>query len=125
MGGSPPEKKSTGPFAPPRPTDVERTEGEPMAVANDKKTPFDSFMPTTQSKDAYDRDVAQKWRTVPGSAKPGMDAVQESFRVNPRGDVEEKSPEEEKPETVAMQDPPGYSKTDERGYKHLETGDEE
>jgi hypothetical protein len=114
-----------GPYAPPLPTEVERTEGEPMAVASDKMTAHDSFKPTTQSKDAYDKDVAQRWKTVPDSAKAGMNAVQESFSVNPRDAAEGKTPEEEKPETVAMQDPPGYSEVDEHGYKHLKGEDEE
>lgn len=122
----PPAKKpSMGPFAPTLPTDAERTEGEPMAVANDKRTPFDSFMPTTQSKDQYDRDVAKRWKTVPDSAKAGMNAVQESFSVNPRDAARGRTPEEEKPETVAAQDPPGYSKVDENGYRHLKSEDEE
>jgi hypothetical protein len=125
-GKKDPRFEPMGPYAPPLPTEAERTEGEPMAVANDKQTSHGkAFLPTTQSKDAYDPEVAQKWAFLPGSAQPGKDAVQESFTVNPR-DAHERagSPEAEKPETVKMEnDPPGFSEVDERGFKRLETDD--
>lgn len=121
-GPKDPRSEPMGPYAPPLPTEAERTEGEPMAVANDKRSSSgQSFLPTTQSKDAYDPDVAKRWEQVPGSAEAGREAVQESFTVNPR-DAHERagSPEAEKPETVRQEaEPPGYTEVDERGFKRL------
>lgn len=122
MGETPPDKKSMGPYSPPLPTEAEREEKEPMAVANDKRTSQDSFIPTSSPLDAYDADVARKWATVPPSAKPGMEGVQESFEVGGRDAMGG----QDKPETKEMErDPPGYSEVDEHGYKHLKTEDEE
>ena len=112
MTRSPPDRKSTGPFAPPLPTEAEREENEPMAVANDKETSHDSFKPTSAPLDAFDPEVARKWETVPGSA--GRDAVQESFTVGGR----DAQGGQDKPETKAQErDPPGFSEVDEDGYK--------
>lgn len=121
MGERPPDKKSMGPYAPPLPSEAEREENEPMAVANDKQTSRDAFLPTSASLDAYDPEVARKWETVPESAKAGMGAVQESFTVGGRDAMGG----QDKPETKAQErDPPGFSEVDEDGYKHLEGDDE-
>lgn len=124
----PPASRRSGPYAPPLPTEAERTEGgEPMAVANDKATLHgESFLPTTQSKDAYDRDVAKRYETVPGSAAGGKEGGIPDT-VNPI-DAERRagSPEAEKPETQEqILHPPGYTETDERGYKRLKWDDDE
>ena len=37
----------TGPYAPPKPSEAEDERPEPMAVARDKQTTNDAFMPTT------------------------------------------------------------------------------
>lgn len=116
-----------GPYAPPLPTEAEQTEGEPMAVANDKRHAGNqSFLPTTQSKDAYSPEVAKRWETVPGSYAGGKEGGIQDMR-NPIDLAREAgSPEAEKPETAQMaRQPPGYSRTDERGYKRLNwDGDE-
>lgn len=120
--------RSRGPYAPPLPTEAERTEGgEPMAVANDKATLHgESFLPTTQSKDAYDRDVAKRWETVPGSADGGKTGGIRDTENPIDAERRAGSPEAEKPETLRQSlHPPGYGETDERGYKHLKWDDEE
>lgn len=121
MGETPPDKKSMGPYAPPLPSEAEREENEPMASANDKMTPRDSFLPTSSSLDAYDAEIAKKWATVPPSAKAGREAVQESFTVGGRDAMGG----QDKPETKEQErNPPGFSDVDEDGYKHLKTEDE-
>lgn len=117
-----------GPYSPPLQTEAERTDGgEPMAVANDKRHANDEgFRSTTQSKDAYDPDVARRWETVPG----GKDAGKEGGISDTRNPIdaarEAGSPEAEKPETAEMvRNPPGYGRTDARGYKQLKWGGDE
>ena len=53
--------KPTGPFAPPKPSEAESDEAQPMAAARDEDTPHDAAKPTTASKDAYAPDVAKRW----------------------------------------------------------------
>jgi hypothetical protein len=50
------------PFAPPLPEEVDQREGLPMAVALDEGHTSESSSPTTQSPDAFDRDVARRNR---------------------------------------------------------------
>lgn len=125
-GASPPDKKSTGPFAPPTQDEAEREKGMPMALANDLDTVHgESHLPTSQTLDAYDHDVAKRWETVPGSAdagKTGEDAIQETFTVGGR----DEHGAQRKPETKKMvHDPPGYTEPDEDGYRHLKWDEKE
>lgn len=90
--------KPIGPFAPPRPSEVEDTPAEPMAVANDKATiQGESHVPTTAPMDQYDDEVARRYKQVPGA------------QMRPHG----------KAEHVAMQHPPGYTEPNERGWAKL------
>jgi len=121
--GSPSDKKSLGPYAAPLQSEAELTEGEPMAVANDKlPTSSKSHLPTTQSKDAYDPAVAKEWQTVPDSAKPAPSG-EAPPTLNPKDAAKGKTPAEETPETVAMMDPPGFTEVDEDGYKRMKWDD--
>lgn len=95
--------KPIGPFEPPLPKDAEQRLNEPMAVANDKQTIHgESFLATSAPLDAYDDDVARRYKQVP--------AVQ----MKAKGDAE----------TIAMQAPPGYTKPDERGWARPEDEEE-
>lgn len=123
MGQAPTRKRfdPMGPYSPPLPTEAERTQGEPMAVANDKATVHsEAFVPTTRSTDAYDPDVARRWEVIPGSIQAARDGRRKAV---PDAHVPEaRTPEEQKPETLKMElAPPGHSETDERGFKHLVT----
>ena len=60
------KEKPVGPFAPPKPDEVDQEGAEPMAVANDKRTGQDeSFHPTTASKDQFSPEVARRYKQVP------------------------------------------------------------
>ncbi|HEX2022367.1 MAG TPA: hypothetical protein VHH36_06610 [Candidatus Thermoplasmatota archaeon] len=86
-----------GPYAPPRPSEAEREEAEPMAVARDKETTDDAFMPTSAPLDSYDPEVALRHAAHPTR-----------FARTRR-------------ENRAQEEPPGYSETDERGFRRPET----
>lgn len=86
-----------GPFSPPLPKTAESDEKEPMAVRSDKDTDRQSFLPTSANLDAFDEDVARKYRP---------EATEE--RMLPKSDEE----------TREMQSPEGYTKTDKRGFRH-------
>lgn len=88
----PKEHPPVGPFAPTLPKTAEREEAEPMAVARDKQTIHDAFMPTSASLDAFDPEVARRH---------GM-----------RGRMRTK----EDGETRRMQAPPGYTEADADGF---------
>lgn len=96
------EHKPVGPYAPPRPSEAEREQGEPMAVANDKATRHgESFLPTTADLDQFDADVARRYKQV---------------REGTVGDAITRSREENR----RQEEPAGYSETDARGWRHLE-----
>ena len=103
----------TGPFAPPTPAEAEQTEGEPMAVANDKQTRQDeSFHPTTASADQMAPDVARKYRDP--NLQRGADAAEGSSTPHGR-DVEARTDENRRREK-----PEGYSEVNEHGFRELE-----
>lgn len=85
-----------GPYSAPTPSEVEEERGEPMAVARDKTTDQQSFVPTTASQDAFAPEVAEKYG-APGGARGAMAASHEANR--------------------AAEDPPGYTKVNEHGFK--------
>lgn len=90
--------KPIGPYAPPRPSEVEDSRPEPMAVANDKATIHsDSHLPTSAPMDAYSEEVARRYAQVPEKART---AAREENR--------------------AQEDPAGYTPEDARGYKRLD-----
>lgn len=61
--GEPKRRGLVGPSAPPTPAEVDGPGVEPMAVASDKATLHgEGFVPTTASRDAFDADVAEKFR---------------------------------------------------------------
>jgi hypothetical protein len=92
---------ATGPFAPPKPSEADEGEAEePMAVELDKHPPSDAFKPTTASKDAYRR-------------VPGADASKQEML--PHDDEA----------TRRAERPPGYSRVDEHGFRHLLDEDED
>lgn len=100
---APPKKPFApmGPYAPPNPSEVESSSPEPMAVANDKRTPHDAFMPTTASMDAFDPEVAAR------------------YRAHPRRSMTTKTREENR----AAEAPPGYTEPDEQGFRRLKADD--
>lgn len=51
-----------GPSAPPRPSEVDREERQPMAVASDAATMHDSFKPTTARPDQMSAETARRYR---------------------------------------------------------------
>lgn len=91
-----------GPFAPPTPSQVERSDPEPMAVARDKDTPHDAAMPTTARMDQWAPEVAERYRD-PLLTRTRRDA-------EPRSRVENRRAEK----------PEGFTETDEDGFRHLE-----
>jgi|SRR5581483_11279912 len=93
-----------GPYSPPKPYEVDRTEGEPMAVANDKDTKQGrAFHPTTAHADQLSRETARKWRD------PNLGPAHE-------GDLPGAGPE-----TIAQQKrPTGHKDSDQSGYKELD-----
>jgi len=99
-------KHSTvGPFSPPLPTDVEASRPEPMAVAWDKQqTHGESFVATSAPMDAYDEDVARRYKQVP--AKDMM----------PHSDAEKRRETEH---------PSGHTDPDDNGFAHPRTEDDE
>lgn len=92
-------KRAMGPFAPPLPKTAEDEEAEPMAVAADKQTEHDAFVPTSAPLDAFDEDVAR--RHHPKTKTSSME---------PRSDEE----------TERAQRPEGYTETDKRGFRHMD-----
>lgn len=93
-----------GPYAPPTPSEAERTQGEPMAVARDKETLNDAFLPTSAPLDAYSQEVADAYRAHGSGAR----GVTESRKENAR-----------------MEDPPGYTEPDKQSFRRPKLGDEE
>lgn len=90
--------KPQGPYAPPRPSEVEDNGPEPFAVANDKHTIHsDSHLPTSAPMDALDADVARRYKTVPDA----------NMRT------------ERRDENRAAEDPPGFTHEDRRGWRRL------
>ena len=102
---------TVGPEDATRPSEAERTEGEPMAVANDKGTVHGkSHVPTTASLDQWDEEVARRYRQVPPEnggthVGKGTTASREMNR--------------------AMEDPPGFEVEKETGWKKLEAFEDE
>lgn len=92
-----------GPYSPPRPDEADQKGAEPMAVARDKTTPHDAFMPTTQSRDQLARDVAHKWRD------PNLGPVVDG--PNPGLGPESKA---------ESRHPTGHKDSDQPGYKELD-----
>lgn len=87
-----------------RPHMAELTEGEPMAVANDKMTKHgESFLPSTASMDAWDADVARRYKQVP----------EESGGISAKGTTESREMNR------AMEDPEEYEIEKETGWKKL------
>lgn len=95
---------TTGPYAPPTPSEVESEEGIPMAVARDLVTPHDAAMPTGAPLDQYDPEVARRW-AAHGASGRGMTGTREENRAH------------EAP-------PPDYSDVDADGYIHPGRDDE-
>ena len=94
-----PKVEPVGPFQPTLPKIAEQRGNEPMAVANDKQTIHgESFLATSAPLDAYDDEVARRYRQVPAAQ------------------MRAKSDEE----SIAAQSPPGFTKPDERGWARLE-----
>ena len=64
----------TGPYAPPKPSEAEDERPEPMAVARDKQTTNDAFMPTTAPMEQATRPRTENRRAErpPGSAEPDV-----------------------------------------------------
>lgn len=96
--------KPMGPYAPPLPKEAESEDNEPVAVNADKKTHRQSFLPTSASLDAFNEDVATKYHE--GATKERMVAKSDD-------------------ETTRKQDPAGFTKTDARGFKHLDADEVE
>lgn len=122
MGADPKKKpmEPMGPYSPPLPTEAERKEGLPMAAANDFRTPHDAFLPTgSDPDDQIDPEVARRYRGPTGDAERVREGIQESFGVNPR------NPGGNGPESRKAEDPPGYTKEDEHGFRHLKAYDDE
>ena len=94
--------KPTGPYAPPLPSEAEREQGEPMAVARDKDNPHgEGFLPTTADMDQFDADVARRYKQVrEGTVGEGVTRSREENRAHER--------------------PEGYTRSDENGWKRLE-----
>lgn len=112
-----------GPYLPPQQHEADRVEqGEPMAVANERATSHgESFSPTTSRfiRDVMDEDVAHRYKTVPDSARRGQTPADESRHASAR-DAEGGPHAAEQLEQQRR--PPGFSETDERGFKRLEDG---
>ena len=102
---------TVGPEDATRPSEAEETEGEPMAVANDKvTTQGESHVPSTASLDQWDEEVARRYRQVPpanGGTQVGKGTT-ESREMN-----------------RAMEDPPGYEIEKETGWKKLKAFESE
>lgn len=75
--------KTTGPYAPPLPSEVDGDGPEPMAVAGDKEGWKDeSFHPTTAPMDQWAPDVARRYRQHPaGPEREGTTASREENRA--------------------------------------------
>lgn len=98
-----PKSRSTGPFAPPTPSEAEGRDREPMAVANDKQqTHGESFVATSAPLDAYDPEVARRYKQV-----PAREMMARSKR-----------------ETRAAERPDGFTTPDEQGWAKP-TGEED
>lgn len=86
---------TVGPFEPPFPSVVESSGPEPMAVAWDKQqTHGESFLATSAPMDAYDDEVARRYKQVP--AREIMPKTRDA--------------------KCAAEHPPGYTEPDARGW---------
>lgn len=114
--GREPKKRAyppQGPFSPPRPSEAEQVEGEPMAVANDKATQHgESFLPTTASHDQWSAETARVYRdpNLERTASHGR-----SGHATPHGDRAETRSDENR----RMESPRGYTQPDDGGRVHL------
>lgn len=78
-----------GPFEPPTPTEVESSGPEPMAVARDKQqTHGESFLATSAPMDAYDDEVARRYKQVPASQMMPKSRNEKRAAEHPKGYTE-------------------------------------